>query len=762
MANSNEIAQIDQINKGLTDLNATLNTTASSYLKLVKTIEDGNKVIKNSAQTTEELERAKKKTADTSKELDALGKQLAASEAKLKQTEDERLKTIIQNRIATEEATKAIKDKIKSEEAAEGSLVSMRQELSRLTKEYDQSAVRTKEAADQINNLSKKIEEAEKATNRHQRGVGGYKEAIKDTAKEFLGFTGAVGIAIVVVDKLKEAFAETEAGVRFFKRIGEASTTFFQNMLSGNTQLMGVNALISADVGKRLDDLRIEERQEQIKVAGLNTEVKMLRLKAVTTKDLTEQLAIYKEADAKENESIAIRKEHLTKEIELLTELSLVRPEDTKLLDELSQKKVEIITLEGDKNLRIQTKIAADQEKIEKKKEDDAKAATEAEKKRFESKVLAFELVGKKEVETINESHIKGLISDAEYKGQLVEQEMSFLTRKQALYKADSKEYADLELAKQELTIKGIDDKKKAYDDTAKWQKQADEDAFASLEKQLQDQESFAEKTKKEQDQINAEKLKAEEKLAEKKKELKQKEHELELQLARTALDGIFNLNKQKLDAQLSDLEKEKEAKLSNTNLTAAQKANIEKEYAKKEAEVKTKQAHNDRLKAMFDIAINTAVGIVKASPNLVLMALTAAVGAMQEAFVIAQPIPKFAKGTNSAPERGLFGEAGRELMLLRDNSVMLADKPTYFEGGRFKGAKIYSNPETERMIGMADRRISGQSINDERILAGLEKLNTTILSKPVAIYDNDHRAIGLATSRHQEIYLNRLTRNQS
>jgi hypothetical protein len=96
----------------------------------------------------------------------------------------------------------------------------------------------------------------------------------------------------------------------------------------------------------------------------------------------------------------------------------------------------------------------------------------------------------------------------------------------------------------------------------------------------------------------------------------------------------------------------------------------------------------------------------------------------------------------------------------LRSGEVTIAEQPTFFEGSKFKGAKIFSNPETERMIGASDRGISNRSVSDERIINGLKGVENAIKNKPVAIYDKDHKQIGLGTSRHQEIYLNRLIRN--
>jgi hypothetical protein len=230
--------------------------------------------------------------------------------------------------------------------------------------------------------------------------------------------------------------------------------------------------------------------------------------------------------------------------------------------------------------------------------------------------------------------------------------------------------------------------------------------------------------------------------------------------MASEAVNGIFDLNAAKLSNELQSLEKEKSAKLSNKNLTESQKAKIEADYDKKAGVIKTKQAKADKLQALFNIALSTAMGVVNATAKAVTIPLIPwiiGMGLLQAGLVVAQPIPKYAKGTKDANQRGIFGEAGRELMFTRSGEVALAEKATYFEGSKFKGAQILSNPETEKMIGMTDRKIGGYQITDERLLNEMISVRKAILDKPVAIYDKENRVIGQATSKHQEIYLNRL-----
>jgi hypothetical protein len=102
----------------------------------------------------------------------------------VKQTEtltilDEKLNSdYVKNTAAINTKKKALADAIRIEGSAEGSLVRMRQKLSELTTAYDKAGTRTKAAASEIDKLSREIGKAEAATNRHQRGVGGYADQL--------------------------------------------------------------------------------------------------------------------------------------------------------------------------------------------------------------------------------------------------------------------------------------------------------------------------------------------------------------------------------------------------------------------------------------------------------------------------------------------------------------------------------------------------------------------------------------------------------
>jgi hypothetical protein len=238
---------------------------------------------------------------------------------------------------------------------------------------------------------------------------------------------------------------------------------------------------------------------------------------------------------------------------------------------------------------------------------------------------------------------------------------------------------------------------------------------------------------------------------------------DIQLQMASDAINGMFDMNNAKLENDLSNLEKEKEAKLSNENLTKEEKIRIEEEYDKKAGAIKKKQAQADKIQSLFQIALSTAVGSMKAVAEFPLtggmpfLAWVIASGVLQSAMVAAQPIPQFAKGTDNAPDKGLFGEAGREIMRLRSGETLLADSPTYFQGSKFKGAQIYSNPETERLL--SDHSGGNTKvITDERLLHEMRSVRKAIIDKPVQIVNKDYQTIGQGNSRYQQIYLNKLT----
>lgn len=119
-------------------------------------------------------------------------------------------------------------------------------------------------------------------------------------------------------------------------------------------------------------------------------------------------------------------------------------------------------------------------------------------------------------------------------------------------------------------------------------------------------------------------------------------------------LDEENEANQEAYDKEIENIEKLEESGAISTEEAEARKRAAEDKTKAKEEEIAKRKAELQRKQAIYDKAMNiaqvgmaTALGIMKASPNLVLMALIGAMGAVQLATILATPIPKYKEGTD-------------------------------------------------------------------------------------------------------------------
>lgn len=107
------------------------------------------------------------------------------------------------------------------------------------------------------------------------------------------------------------------------------------------------------------------------------------------------------------------------------------------------------------------------------------------------------------------------------------------------------------------------------------------------------------------------------------------------------------------------------------------QTAAKEAELAKKKADLQTKQAKLEKATNISQIIMNTAVGIMKAWGQLgafgaPMAAIIGAMGAIQLATAVAQPIPKYAKGTdNHKGGLAIVGDGGKQELITTPKGEM-------------------------------------------------------------------------------------------
>jgi hypothetical protein len=132
---------------------------------------------------------------------------------------------------------------------------------------------------------------------------------------------------------------------------------------------------------------------------------------------------------------------------------------------------------------------------------------------------------------------------------------------------------------------------------------------------------------------------------------------------ARVVSDTVFTINQNRRNAEteqlLTSLNEQREAELSNQNLTDAQRLQIEKRYQEQERRIKQQAFEADRAAAIAQAIINGALAVSKAwatvpPPANVPAAIAAGVAtAAQIAIIQSTPIPQFADGTEFLVGKG-------------------------------------------------------------------------------------------------------------
>ena len=205
---------------------------------------------------------------------------------------------------------------------------------------------------------------------------------------------------------------------------------------------------------------------------------------------------------------------------------------------------------------------------------------------------------------------------------------------------------------------------------------------------------------------------------------------ELKKQLLDESIAAGFDIFQSSLERESMALEEKRQNELINAADDKEAQAKINAKYDKQQAAIKTKQAKADKAQALISIAINTARAIVSSiaqtplPAGLPLVLLNAALGAIQHAAVAARPIPKFFKGTESAPAGVIsVAEKGSEIAEKGGKSILF-NKPTITSG--LEGARIYTNQETQRIL---NDRTSPQSGSDPAMISELIQTNKMVAS---------------------------------
>lgn len=555
-------------------------------------------------------------------------------------------------------------------DTASDSLARKKATLIELKKAYDVASESVaKKMAPAINKLNDEIKKSEAAIGTHSRGVGSYKDAILSAGKQLIGFTSITALVITAVGKLKDAFAQTEQGTKFFTKQAEVLKTVFQGIISGNNLKdifkAGVLASVASD---KLDDLRIKQRSDLIEFAQLQTDINLLRVQAANAAlSETQQLKLLSEAQSKEDALIKAKIADKEEELSIIKELIVQRPRDTALLDRQAQLESEIIDIRGEKSLRLATKISSLKEK----------EVADEEKKQAQLRKLSEAEYAYKENLLKAEEKMRKMYFD-KWK-QLVEDEKNFNTTSFTQGLKDLLGIKDSDL--------GLQQNKKMAEEKHK--------QYTAYEKYDNDERIRKEK------EITSIKLAG-------------------IQGAEDGANAAFESKRNRLQAEM-------QAELSNQNLTEAQKIAITKKYAKQQQKIDiTKTIINGVLaiaKTFADLGWPAAI-----VPAVLLAAQTA----ISVATIKAQKFAKGGKITSGMPintgtvDDTLIAVNKSETVLTKQHVARLGGSgvmhrigvPGYAEGG-YIGSQV---PE----IASAGFDIAAMAklINDKKVILEVHKLN--------------------------------------
>ena len=193
--------------------------------------------------------------------------------------------------------------------------------------------------------------------------------------------------------------------------------------------------------------------------------------------------------------------------------------------------------------------------------------------------------------------------------------------------------------------------------------------------------------------------------------------------------NALFDLKKQQLDQEMSDLEHYYTTDAEEAKTNKDKKLISEKDLESKKLDIRIKQAKADKQQALFNIAIDTIRASIAALPNIPLSIIVAGLGLVAAATVAAKPLPKYAKG-KKAGGKGHFatvGELGAETMWVPDGAAIIPhNKPINLD--------TFADFNIPTIAGLGDKYIRGGEIDYNKLGRAVADNIKIPQSKPVTV----------------------------
>ena len=387
--------------------------------KVLEVIVDNNKAISAIAEYNQLIDEQKKKQKALADELKAGNISQADYQKEMAKSREE---TKVYSR-SVQELSKEVQNNVKQSQEQEGSMRSLRAQLSNLTKEFDELSRAEREGdagrakMNEINRITNEIKAAEEQTQRYYRNVGNYSGGIMDAFTKTGGAVGKVinpvknvtagfkalsatpviailGALVTIINKVVEKLNSSEGSMNRVK-VALAPLTAGSTLLTKVLQKLGEGvAWLAEKLGKWADkmglvsdamkeeqrltlaELELTKKRREALTQDADAELKIAQLKEKATDKLnyshSERLAFLKEAVAAEEEMARRNKEIAAQEYQILLDRSKLAENSAEENEALAQSyanmiKQETAYLSKKKELNAQITEATNQAKEERK-----------------------------------------------------------------------------------------------------------------------------------------------------------------------------------------------------------------------------------------------------------------------------------------------------------------------------------------------------------------------------------------------------------
>tara|TARA_R110000803_G_scaffold18362_1_gene49055 strand:+ start:3962 stop:7924 length:3963 start_codon:yes stop_codon:yes gene_type:complete len=116
-------------------------------------------------------------------------------------------------------------------------------------------------------------------------------------------------------------------------------------------------------------------------------------------------------------------------------------------------------------------------------------------------------------------------------------------------------------------------------------------------------------------------------------------------ELSKELIGSVLDASMKRYEIELQEAQRVRDITLNNDLASDKAKENARKKFNEEERRIKTEQAKKERENNLIKIAVDTAVGVVSALGNPLLIAAIIALGLSQAAIVASQPLPQFETG---------------------------------------------------------------------------------------------------------------------